>query len=151
MFRMKWKSGLALLLALLPLLATPSVAAEAAAQARLIALKQPDWPQFRGPRRDGICDERGLLPSWPEGGPKLLWSATNFGRGYSSPIISRGRMYLTGDTGEILQLYALDLNGRVLWRATNGVSWNGQYPGARASVTVSAGCIYHQNAHGRLA
>jgi hypothetical protein len=38
----------------------------------LIASPEPDWPQWRGPRRDGISDEKGLLSSWPEGGPKLL-------------------------------------------------------------------------------
>ena len=39
----------------------------------LIASPEPGWPQWRGPRRDGISDEKGLLASWPEGGPKLLW------------------------------------------------------------------------------
>src|SRR5574341_1381187 len=35
---------------------------------RIISSPEPDWPQFRGPRRDGVCDERGLLKSWPESG-----------------------------------------------------------------------------------
>lgn len=39
----------------------------------LIASPEPDWPQWRGPRRDGISDEKGLLSSWPDGGPELLW------------------------------------------------------------------------------
>lgn len=119
--------------------------------AHLIALAEPGWPQFRGPRRDGICDEKGLLATWPEEGPTLLWTATNLGRGYSSPVFANGRLHLTGDMGSELHLFALDLQGQLLWRATNGFSWTGQFPGARASVTCSDGRIYHENAHGRLA
>jgi outer membrane protein assembly factor BamB len=119
--------------------------------ARLIASTEPGWPQFRGPRRDGVCDERGLLSTWPEGGPARLWSVTNLGRGFSSPVIAQGRLFITGDVGEDLRLYTFDLEGRPLWQATNGAAWTGPYPGARASVTCSAGRLYHQNAHGRLA
>jgi outer membrane protein assembly factor BamB len=117
---------------------------------RLIAASEPDWPQFRGPRRDGICDERGLLTAWPEAGPTLMWTATNLGRGYSSPIISKGRLFITGEVGGDLRIFALDLQGRSLWQSTNGAAWTGQFPGARASVTYSDGRIYHQNAYGRL-
>ena len=44
-----------------------------------------DWPQFRGPGRDGVSRETGLLKSWPEGGPRLLWSTDKLGIGYSGP------------------------------------------------------------------
>ena len=56
-----------------------------------------DWPQFRGPNRDGICSETGLLKSWPDGGPKLLWEITGLGTGYSSVAITGGRLYTMGD------------------------------------------------------
>ncbi len=126
-------------------------AAASAAPASLIASPEAGWPQFRGPRRDGVSDERGLLQSWPEGGPKLLWSATGMGRGFSSPIIVGGRLYVTGDFVEELRILALDLSGKPLWNVTNGASWLNQYQGARASVTFSAGRIFHENAHGRVA
>jgi outer membrane protein assembly factor BamB len=116
----------------------------------LIASTESDWPQFRGPRRDGICDERNLLSSWPGNGPKSLWSANAIGRGYSSPIIAGDRLFITGDVGDELQIFALDLTGEILWKVANGAAWKEQFPGARASVTCSAGRIYHQNAHGRL-
>ena len=51
-----------------------------------------DWPQFRGPNRDGVCTETGLLQSWPEGGPKLLWEMTGLGTGYSSVSIADGKL-----------------------------------------------------------
>ena len=146
--------GLSRLLLALALLACqlPSVSpAQSPPPARLIAASDAGWPQFRGPRRDGICDERGLLPAWPDGGPRLLWTATNLGQGYSSPIIAKGRLFITGEAGGELQVLALDLKGRRLWQNTNGAAWTGQFPGARASVSYSDGRIYHENAHGRLA
>src|SRR6185436_12862722 len=113
--------------------------------------KEPGWPQWRGPRRDGLSDEKGLLQTWPAGGPPLLWSAGSFGRGWSSPIVTGGALYLTGDVGEELRLYALDLDGKMKWTATNGKAWTGQYPGARSSFAFSDGRLFHMNAHGRVA
>jgi outer membrane protein assembly factor BamB len=117
---------------------------------RLVASKEPGWPQWRGPRRDGISDEKGLLQSWPEGGPKLIWKVEDLGRGFSSPIVTGGSIYVTGDVGEDLCLYALDLEGKSRWKATNGRAWTGQYPGARASCVYDEGSLYHLNSHGRV-
>jgi outer membrane protein assembly factor BamB len=120
------------------------------AETRLIASTENGWPQFRGPRRDGISDERGLLAQWPESGPRAVWSLTNLGRGFSSPVISNGRLIITGDINEHLVLMAFDLEGRPLWRATNGANWRDPYPGARSTPTFSGGKLFHQNAHGRV-
>lgn len=122
-----------------------------AAEARWVASPEGDWPQFRGPRRDGICDEKGLLGAWPEGGPKRLWTAGDLGRGYSSPVVVGGRVYLTGDVGEDLHIFALDREGRRQWQSANGRSWRGDHPGARSTVTYRGGRLYHLNAHGRVA
>lgn len=118
---------------------------------RLVASTEPDWPQWRGPRRDGLCDETGLLPQWPPGGPPRLWQAGNLGRGYSAPVIVGERLYLTGDVDDELRIFALDLKGRLVWQAKNGRSWRTPYPGARASCTYAEGRLYHLNAHGRVA
>jgi hypothetical protein len=122
-----------------------------AASATLVASPEVGWPQFRGPRRDGISDERGLLTTWPEGGPKLLWTAKGAGRGFSSTIIGGGRLYVTGDFDAELRVLAYDLSGKLLWSARHGDSWLNQYQGARTSVTYSHGLLYVQNAHGRIA
>lgn len=116
---------------------------------KLIASKETGWPQWRGPRRDGLCVEKGLLQSWPEGGPPLLWKAEGLGRGYSTPIVTGGSIYLTGDVGDDLVLFALDLDGKPRWKTVNGRSWKEQYPGARASCVADEGHLYHLNAHGR--
>ena len=95
---------------LLSLLIAP-VVAWAASLDGLIASPEPDWPQWRGPRRDGISSEKGLLSSWPEGGPKPLWKTGGLGTGWSSPIIKGQRLYITGDLGNDLIIFSLNLDG----------------------------------------
>src|SRR5437868_2779276 len=53
-----------------------------------------DWPQWRGPQRDGISQETGLLKEWPKDGPKLLWKQSDIGFGYSTPAVVGDRLYL---------------------------------------------------------
>ncbi len=108
------------------------------------------WSQWRGPNRDGIAREKGLLRAWPKEGPPLLWKTSGLGRGWSSPVFGDGRIYITGDVGDSLFIYALDESGRTVWRTTNGRSWRGSYPGARAACTFYKGNLYNLNAHGRL-
>ncbi len=133
------------------LLAALAAFAAASADEGLIASPEPGWPQWRGPRRDGVSDETGLLPRWPEGGPKLLWKAEGLGRGWSSPVIVEGRLYITGDVDDDLVIFAFDTAGALRWRTTSGKAWKRSFPGARASCAVSEGRLYHLNAHGRLA
>ena len=59
------------------------------AKSKLIPAAESGWSQWRGPRRDGVSDETGLLASWPAGGPKQLWTAGALGKGYSSPVVAR--------------------------------------------------------------
>ncbi|MBM3847296.1 MAG: hypothetical protein FJ405_13565 [Verrucomicrobia bacterium] len=107
---------------------------EAGATPVLIRSEEPGWAQFRGPYRDGVSREKGLLKSWPSGGPSRLWTTTNLGRGFSSPVISDGRVILTGDKGRHLEIQALDPQGRSLWRTTNGTS----YPGRKGWAALHA-------------
>ncbi len=117
----------------------------------LVASPEQGWPQWRGPRRDGVSQEKGLLASWPEGGPTRLWKVEGLGRGWSSPILTGGRLFITGEVGEDLVVFAFDGDGHLLWRTPNGKAWKGPYPGARACCAFAAGRVYHLNAHGRLA
>src|SRR5262249_29250745 len=72
--------------------------------------EEDDWPQYRGPNRDDVSAEKGLLDQWPEGGPKLLWTFANAGVGYSGPAIVGGRLYTLGGRGDEEFLIALDLD-----------------------------------------
>ncbi len=77
-----------------------------------------DWPQFRGPQRDGTSSETGLLRSWPDGGPEVLWS-TPVGQGYSSAAIHDGRVYFNDYDESTFEFLVRALNledGKELWR-----------------------------------
>jgi len=58
-----------------------------------------DWPQWRGPQRNGISTETGLLKQWPAAGPKLLWQVNDIGDGFSTPSVVGTRMYLMSNRG----------------------------------------------------
>src|SRR5436853_7103505 len=80
-----------------------------------------DWPQWRGPNRDDISKETGLLKSWPPGGPKRLWLFENGGNGYSGPAIAGGKYFTIGTREGSEILLALDANtGKELWTAALG-------------------------------
>jgi outer membrane protein assembly factor BamB len=80
-----------------------------------------DWPQFRGPKRDGLSTETGLLKTWPRGGPPLLWTATGLGGGYSSVSVAGDRIYTLGNKGQDTHLLALEREtGKVLWSSPIG-------------------------------
>jgi outer membrane protein assembly factor BamB len=77
-----------------------------------------DWPQFRGPRRDGISQEKGLLRAWPAGGPRVLWSL-EVAQGYSAAAIHGGKVFFNDydeAAGEwLVRAVTLD-RGEELWR-----------------------------------
>lgn len=79
-----------------------------------------------------------------------MWKVGGLGQGWSSPIIAAGRVYITGDVGDDLVVFAFDPNGKLVWQARNGKAWKGPYPGARACCAYSEGRVYHLNAYGRL-
>src|SRR5579859_7705680 len=80
-----------------------------------------DWPQWRGPGRDGVSNETGLLQEWPEGGPSLRWKATDIGTGYSSPAIAAGRVYVQTTRDNVEFALALDeKSGEQAWSVPIG-------------------------------
>lgn len=134
----------------LPAGEAPAVPAAEAAEDGPIPSPEPGWPQWHGRWRDGISRETGLLQVWPEGGPKLLWTAEGLGRGWSGPIITGGYIYLAGDFGQDCYVLCLDSQGRERWRTLNGKAWTRNHQGARASCAYADGRVYHMNGHGRL-
>ncbi len=85
------------------------------------ASSSADWPQWRGPRRDGVSTETGLLDEWSGDGPRLLWSVRGLGRGYSSVSVADGSIYTMGNRDGGEKLIALDAeDGRVRWATPAG-------------------------------
>jgi outer membrane protein assembly factor BamB len=75
-----------------------------------------DWPQFRGPNRDGVSAEKGLLQKWPDGGPPKMWTSSGLGLGDSSVAVANRTIFGTGKLGDKLSLWALDeATGKPKW------------------------------------
>ena len=101
-----------------------------------------DWPQFRGPNRDGKSAETGLLKKWPDDGPKLLWSDNGLGIGFSSVAIANGLIYTTGMLEREGFLFAYNLDGKLQGKFPYGPEWRGSFPGTRTTPTVDGDRVY---------
>lgn len=105
-----------------------------------------DWPSWRGPNRDGISKETGLLASWDEGGPPLVWKAQGLGGGYASVIVVKGRIFTTGTEQGQTTVVALDLkSGKKLWSAPVGSGG-----GPNCTPTYDDGLVYALSKKGDL-
>src|SRR5215813_10341358 len=58
------------------------------------AARADDWPQWLGPKRDGVWRESGIIEKFPKGGPKKLWSKP-LGGGYAGPAVAGGKVFVT--------------------------------------------------------
>jgi outer membrane protein assembly factor BamB len=126
----------------------PSATAEDA------TLQGSDWPQWRGPHRDAISTETGLLRRWPKEGPALLWDSSvankgkNVGVGYSSVAVADGRIFTMGDQDRDGFAFALDeATGKVLWATRVGPR---QGDGPRSTPTVDGDRVYTLTRQGDL-
>lgn len=110
-----------------------------------------DWPQFRGPNRDGVSRETGLLKSWPAGGPKVLWKIP-IGEGYSHIVVSSGRLYTLYGQGDQEFAVALDAaTGKAIWRTPIDRKYRSDMGnGPRSTPTVDGGLVYALSGNGRL-
>ncbi len=114
-----------------------------------------DWPAWRGPNRDGICRETGLLKRWPARGPKLLWKANGLGEGYSGPAIVGNMLYTMGNKDGQECVLALDVSqqGKQVWQSTVGALRPNdgiQHPGPRSTPSVDGDRLYALGIYGDL-
>jgi outer membrane protein assembly factor BamB len=122
-----------------------------------LSVSADDWPQWRGPQRNGISRETGLLKEWPKNGPKLLWRVTDAGSGYSTPAVVADRLYLLGNEGldnEFVEALAVKDGKRVWFTPLGKVGEPKQkptFPAARSTPTVEGEFLYALGSDGDLA
>ena len=111
-----------------------------------------DWPQWRGPNRDGISKETGLLKEWRANGPKRAWLFENAGAGYSSFAIANGKLFTMGTRDNQATLIALDAStGKELWAAPMGSIFNEKRGGGpRGTPSVDGNRVYGMSGNGNL-
>ncbi|MFP6854928.1 MAG: PQQ-binding-like beta-propeller repeat protein, partial [Opitutales bacterium] len=110
-----------------------------------------DWPQWRGPNRDGVSTETGILDEWPEDGPKLKWKTKGVGAGFSSVSVTGGRIYTMGDGQKSSQVHCLDVNnGKITWSSKPVGKTGGNYKGTRCTPTFVDGHLYALGQFGDL-
>ncbi|MBI3697493.1 MAG: PQQ-binding-like beta-propeller repeat protein [Acidobacteria bacterium] len=122
-----------------------------------LVTRAADWPQWRGPLRDGISPETGLLQAWPKQGPKLLWQLQDIGDGYATPAVVGTRIYLLGNRGldnEFVQALSVQ-DAKPVWSTRLGKVGNPDmqpsYPKARSTPTVDGERLYALSSDGDLA
>lgn len=129
-----------------------AVALVFASTAQALAQSDANWPQWRGPNRDGVSKETGLLKQWPEKGPSLVWKASGAGSGYSSFSIANGRMYTMGLRGDREFVIAFDItNGKEAWATPHGSAFrNDRGDGPRGTPTIDGDRLYALGGSGDL-
>ena len=126
-----------------------AAAGEAAATTATSANTGTDWPQWRGPNRDAISQETGLLDTWTDGGPPLLWQAKGLGDGFSSVSIAAGQIYTLGRRDGRTQLVCLNVaDGSPVWSVPFG---GGDRPNCTPTVDTDANLVFGLSHGGDLA
>jgi outer membrane protein assembly factor BamB len=112
--------------------------------------------QWRGPERNGIFPETGLMDNWSDEGPEFLWVFEGLGKGFAAPAVSEDAIYVSGESDGKSFLYAIGLDGGLRWKSPNGEEFLGEgfssrYPGSRSTPTIMGGMVYAASGKGRVA
>jgi outer membrane protein assembly factor BamB len=112
-----------------------------------------DWPQWLGPQRDGVAPETGLVTTWPDKGPPLVWEA-KVGEGFSGPVIAGERLIMFQREGDKEVVQCLDaVSGKPQWKfdyPTHYVDPYSKGNGPRSTPAISGKRVYTLGAEGAL-
>ena len=102
-----------------------------------------DWLRIYGPSGNSTSDQKGLLRTWPEGGPKVLWTAP-LGAGFGGPAVKDGKVYLLDRNEEVGdKLRVLELSsGKELWTFAYDAPGQFMFAGSRTTPTVDGELVY---------
>jgi outer membrane protein assembly factor BamB len=110
-----------------------------------------DWPNYLGPHRNSISDQNGILRSWPQNGPQVLWTS-NIGIGYCGPVIKDCKIYLLDrddKVGDYMRCFDLS-NGKELWNFGYEAAGSVMFPGSRSVPVVGSNYVYSCGPYGDL-
>ncbi|MGD0581680.1 MAG: PQQ-binding-like beta-propeller repeat protein [Bacteroidales bacterium] len=110
-----------------------------------------DWPQYLGPDRNGTSAQKGILRSWPQQGPEVLWSA-DVGIGYGGPVVRDGKVYLLDrddKVGDKIRCFDLS-SGKELWSFGYDAPGSVMFPGSRSVPALDGNRIYSCGPYGNL-
>jgi len=110
-----------------------------------------DWPQYLGPNRNSTSAQKGILRTWPEGGPEVLWTV-NVGPGYGGPVIRDGKVYLLDrddKTGDIMRCFDFK-TGKELWKYSYNAPGSVMFPGSRSVPVVDGNYVWSCGHNGDL-
>jgi outer membrane protein assembly factor BamB len=112
-----------------------------------------DWPQWRGPNRDGVSTETGLLKQWPAAGPPVAWTISGLGKGYGSVSVQGDRLFVQGTEGSSSVVVCLRRSdGGKIWSRALGTSLNQDKGGGpRGTPTVDGDVLFALTEAGDLA
>ena len=109
-----------------------------------------DLVEWRGLNRTGNYPDQHLLKSWPEKGPQLLLGLKDIGNGYSSPIVYKNILYVTGRKDTLDVVLAYEMNGNKKWQTAYGRAWNRSFPETRCTPTIENNRIYLVSGMGQV-
>ncbi len=115
-----------------------------------LGLSSQEIVQWRGPVRDGVYNEKGLMRKWPAAGPKLIWTFDQLGEGFSSAAVTSTGIYTTGMISGTGYVFALNHQGKQLWRTEYGKEWADSYNGSRSTPLVIGDRLYIFSAYAKL-
>jgi len=112
-----------------------------------------DWPQWRGPERNGVSKDTGLIKQWPSSGPQQAWSISSLGEGFGSIAIKGDRIFVQGTREDLSVIFCLNrADGKTVWSAALGRKVNeGRGNGPRSTPTVDNDRVYVLTENGDLA
>lgn len=111
-----------------------------------------DWPQWRGPQRNGISGEKGWAFQWPDDGPKVAWKS-NVGLGYSGFVVADGRAFTVGHADEKDTVFCFDADsGKQVWKHSYASALGDKYfqGGTTGTPTVDGDKLYWLSRWGDL-
>lgn len=116
-----------------------------------ISVNAQDWPQYLGPNRNSISEQKNILRSWPESGPEVLWTIP-VGIGYGGPAVKNGKVYLLDrddKVGDSMRCFDL-ASGKELWNFAYDAPGSVMFPGSRSVLIVDDKHVYSVGSYGDL-